>query len=979
MKRLSIPILLGLLPSCSSESYPNDTARLTSPIELSGFDSVFRLATSLNEVRGADARSREAASLATGGLRVKFNEDGAPWMTAEGIRIGASCGVTFVAPSFAVTAAHCVDGNDTDESDIVVEMYRPTPELNEGFRAATVVSGAFPNYEHARLDATQGYHTDRYSCQVVSRCGDSFIPIACDAAVSSNADTALLQCEGRPGDKYGYVDVAVTDDMAAEVFMPWKHEVYDLESSPATDLLVRYSELPSTTSDNYHYHSVSSTGVENHQLLPLISVPFAPDTPHRKLSSSATGVTTDLLGCHGTSGSGIMQRGENGLWELLGPARYGEQELGYYLCNHIPALRGPEHGSGVVGVGYTPLMPTQHVVGQFRDEITLDCAALPVGATTLLTHLDCARRSLAADPVNAAFAALLSPAEAPSSFDTLGGRVVTVSESAPVAFTGFSIIAGERYRLGLEGAAHGGCSAGSCPELTVSVDGTEIFRSAAFDPDGENTTFAASLTATTSGTPVFSFDVTGGTLELGALSVVPADHTLRFDQSHERLGAVLVDTTDSNAAPGLMRFVGDGVEGFQARLLPSERMVLPHLALMAGHEVEMSFTASEGATLTCGLLGSDLATLSAFDCSAGTVSLGESGTQEAARALYVENVSSSTAALVDEIRVVTTEPVDTDADGWLDSSDDCPTGSIPKEAAQLTLNPTLEQALCVPAPTTVTLALPDLSSLVGCDIEVESAELRAVQGRALDAPVAIDVAAPTLEIGPGAHTVAWTLAAAAGSETVTIEQSLTVVHRVTDQCCGDDRTVWEGGPADESHTAERAVCAFAGGGADMVRGSAAADWLWGDSDADFLSGEFGSDIVLGGDGDDVLSGGVEGHAAIYAGSGNDTVQLVHAGSSLVYAGPGTDSVVGSSGDDTIYPGPGGSTILTGSGSDTVILLDACELTAGMVLDGGEGEDSLRSPLPTTELEALGITLRGFESVVVDTSRSYLAECFGDPS
>ena len=68
-------------------------------------------------------------------------------------------------------------------------------------------------------------------------------------------------------------------------------------------------------------------------------------------------------------------------------------------------------------------------------------------------------------------------------------------------------------------------------------------------------------------------------------------------------------------------------------------------------------------------------------------------------------------------------------------------------------------------------------------------------------------------------------------------------------------------------------------------------------------------------------------------------------------------------------------VAAGAGNDTVTLLHECEITPGMSLQGGSGTDTLVSPVPLSTLQANGISVGGFEQVVVNTQQGHLSECF----
>ena len=95
-----------------------------------------------------------------------------------------------------------------------------------------------------------------------------------------------------------------------------------------------------------------------------------------------------------------------------------------------------------------------------------------------------------------------------------------------------------------------------------------------------------------------------------------------------------------------------------------------------------------------------------------------------------------------------------------------------------------------------------------------------------------------------------------------------------------------------------------------------------------LSGEQGDDLLLGGPGRDFIAGGAGGDR-IFGGAGDDAIQ----------AGAGDDTVFGGAGNDAIDAGTGADTLIGGNGNDRII---AQEDSLGDYLDGGEGDDDLRS-------------------------------------
>lgn len=137
--------------------------------------------------------------------------------------------------------------------------------------------------------------------------------------------------------------------------------------------------------------------------------------------------------------------------------------------------------------------------------------------------------------------------------------------------------------------------------------------------------------------------------------------------------------------------------------------------------------------------------------------------------------------------------------------------------------------------------------------------------------------------------------------------------------------------------------------------------------------ELGASVVLGGDGADVIT--TEGaQATIYAGSSDDVV-LATAGTVWVDGGAGNDTLRGGSGDDTIYPGTGIDDVYAGAGDDTIVITTACDVSPGSVFNGGAGVDTLQSVLTLAQIEALGGTVVGVETLELTTSLNLPPSCW----
>ena len=138
---------------------------------------------------------------------------------------------------------------------------------------------------------------------------------------------------------------------------------------------------------------------------------------------------------------------------------------------------------------------------------------------------------------------------------------------------------------------------------------------------------------------------------------------------------------------------------------------------------------------------------------------------------------------------------------------------------------------------------------------------------------------------------------------------------------------------------------------------------------DSILGGHGPGILIGGDGndtiygrasDDVIRGGPM-NDALYGSSGNDTIE----------GEGGNDSISGGDGNDVIVGGGGVDSINGNDHDDIIVVRDPCELAAGEEYHGGSGNDVLILPVSEATATGLGITITGFEKVIVIAEDQYL--------
>lgn len=588
-------------------------------------------------------------------------------------RIRYSCGVTLVSPSYGITAGHCVT-DDSDTSAIKLRLYRPTLALAKNYVPAKL-SGVFPSYSQPNLAASDGYLFDQYDCTVVNRC----YPGQDTSCPDSGLDMALLHCSGRPGDKYGFINVNRGGDPSGkEALMHWKHEVLDLggpESSLPQDRIDHYVLLPSDNSQNYHYFDSAA------DLLPLRSITWSNGDPTRWISSTAT----DTHGCHGSSGSGMLVRvGQTPEYDLVGPAARSGPAFGGRLCEQVPNPGGSASGEGTQALLVDGMNPSdllelhqsdvsadcQHRVVAERDVSDLPFAPGAHDTSTVFSHLTCQidpfgeNGPVSADPV-------------------FGPYPETFVESSDASYSvgGFTLAAGSDYRAGVQVMPEAACTT-ACGTLRLGVGTTTVYASpSATQPSVAAFTFSAAA----SGPGELDLTTSGQLRALGGAVLIREGQVNTFDTLEDRLEAGLytLDSTGSAVAGPLpMRFTGDGSAGFEALLMPGERVALLRQALVAGRKWTVRLGSTSYDDLTCGLLDMTGAKVGAQACAPLMRFDDHTGT-DARLGCFVE-LAATTARSNAEIRWValaSDAARDPDADGVPEVLDNCPGAWNPSQGS----------------------------------------------------------------------------------------------------------------------------------------------------------------------------------------------------------------------------------------------------------------------------------------------------------
>ncbi|MBK9266213.1 MAG: hypothetical protein IPM54_41315 [Polyangiaceae bacterium] len=276
-------------------------------------------------------------------------------------------------------------------------------------------------------------------------------------------------------------------------------------------------------------------------------------------------------------------------------------------------------------------------------------------------------------------------------------------------------------------------------------------------------------------------------------------------------------------------------------------------------------------------------------------------------------------------------------------------------------------------PGLVILSPPEVIDFCSATSPTVAGEIVELNGVVLVTPIPVDTVTGAVALPSGTAIVVWTASTDGG--TTTLEQTIEISSSADVSCCAVSQVLFEGTTGADSKidpNASTGYCMFGYEGKDTLKSSDFADFISGGPGDDKLTSQGGDDVIFGDDGDDDITYQGNGTIVISGGGGNDKIHLAFGPTSQIFAGPGDDQVTCDGGNDTIYPGPGKDNIRAGSGDDTVIFYATCELDSRKLLNGGSGDDTLIIPVPLADLT--GVTVVGFEHIVVDASQQHLAEC-----
>ncbi|MBJ6764500.1 hypothetical protein JGU66_27330 [Myxococcaceae bacterium JPH2] len=602
--------LVGCGAPESSEAPEPQAPSQTQSVQ-TAYDEYYRVALAPGNVTGDLELSRGTVHVPA--LQEVTHE---PLWGRDGTQLRYTCGVTFISPTRAITAAHCVDEKDILDpvnQEVEVRMYRPMKESSVNWQnTATSLKGTFPYYTRTPLGS--GYRTRSYQCKVIAKCGQ-YGTYNCPEGIGL-ADIALLSCPQRPGCQFGTVSVAADETVGASVAMAWAHEVYAIPSDPTTDLWQHYTQYQSQT-ENYHYYGAS-------QLLPLASKRWAtiPPVEHKVLSEMSTFQDiryTDLHGCHGTSGSGIAQFTPFwGTHSLLGPAAQFHSSVGqsydYPILCEDPI--GGRFAPGHPGIGFTRAVYTKQLstVGRTSQDTCLSIVSpAPFNPFRFWLDLDrwLVRSTGRWPPLPSPWPCLSCP-----TWDRLrfpNEPVLELFAGETLSLPPIALTAGASYRLSMRVRTEEFTLAGAKAEsavalpapasISVSLGGQVLVSKVSPVRTGQESAGLVVTRFVAQSGSALPLRITAGfgTYNVSELVLIPDLVPNDFELDPRRAGIGILEPGAGNPVPATWTEGRDS--DFAALITAGQRLVATRLALLPARPVTVQFDTSRDAQgLSCGLI-----------------------------------------------------------------------------------------------------------------------------------------------------------------------------------------------------------------------------------------------------------------------------------------------------------------------------------------------------------------------------------------